>query len=94
MRIYLLDVSTLQDETTGAELSARARSLIDDYRGSKADQCKSISARGLALGVGMLLQLAARGYVEDVSRAAQRADIARIFSFGYKKADADDAYTI
>ena len=60
MRIYLLDVSTLQDETTGAELCERARSLIDDYRGSKADQCKSIPARGLALGVGMLLQLAAR----------------------------------
>ncbi len=70
MRIYLLDVSTLQDETAGAELCERARGLIDDYRGSKADQCKSIPARGLALGVGMLLQLAARGYVEDVSRAA------------------------
>ena len=66
MRIYLLDVSTLQDETAGADLRDTSRSLIDDYRRTKADQCKSIPARGLALGVGMLLQLAARGYVEDV----------------------------
>ena len=71
MRLYLLDVEQLQDEEAGADLRDRARNLIDDYRRSKADQCKSIPARGLALGVGMLLQLAARGYVEDVSRAAQ-----------------------
>ncbi|MCR4791370.1 MAG: 4'-phosphopantetheinyl transferase superfamily protein [Lachnospiraceae bacterium] len=71
MRIYLLDVEKLQDEKAGEELSLRARDLIDDYRRSKADRCKSFSSRGSALGVGLVLQLAARGYVEDVSRAAK-----------------------
>ncbi len=76
MRIYLLDVEQLQDERRGEELSVRALSLIDDYRRTKAEQCKNISARGSALGVGLALQLAARGYVEDVSRASKGIPIA------------------
>lgn len=76
MRIYLLDVEQLQDENAGEALSGRARLLIDDYRRSKAEQCKNSSSQGSALGVGLALQLAARGYVEDVSRAAKGIPIA------------------
>ena len=71
MRLYLIDVEQLQDEETGRNLCERARELIDVYRRDKADKCRSISARGLSLGVGLALQLAARGYVEDVARAAK-----------------------
>ena len=76
MRLYLIDVEQLQDEETGRNLCERARDLIDVYRRDKADKCRSISARGLSLGVGLALQLAARGYVEDVARAAKGIPIA------------------
>ncbi len=76
MRIYLIDVEQLQDEKAGEDLQQRAGLLIDDYRRSKADQCKNAASKGSALGVGLALQLAARGYVEDVSRAANGIPIA------------------
>ena len=76
MRLYLIDVEQLQDEESGRTLCERARDLIDSYRRDKADKCRSMSARGLSLGVGLALQLAARGYVEDVSRAAKGIPIA------------------
>ena len=71
MRLYLLDVEQLQDERLGQGLLDRAAVLIDDYRRERAFQCRHFSSKGTALGVGLILQLAARGYVEDVSRAAK-----------------------
>ncbi|MBP1585919.1 MAG: 4'-phosphopantetheinyl transferase superfamily protein [Lachnospiraceae bacterium] len=65
MKIYLVDVEQLQDKSTGEELSERASLLIDDYRRSKADRCKSPATRGSALGVGLALQLAARGVCSE-----------------------------
>ncbi|MBO7356512.1 MAG: 4'-phosphopantetheinyl transferase superfamily protein [Lachnospiraceae bacterium] len=74
MKIYLVDVEQLQDKSTGEELSERASLLIDDYRRSKADRCKSPATRGSALGVGLALQLAARGVCSD-DRAGSVPDI-------------------
>lgn len=74
MKIYLVDVEQLQDKITGEELSERASLLIDDYRRSKADRCKSPATRGSTLGVGLALQLAARGVCSD-DRAGSVPDI-------------------
>jgi len=71
MRLYLLDVEQLQDERSGGNLSERAIGLIDDYRKEKALLCRHFDSKGTAIGVGLVLQLAARGYVEDISRASK-----------------------
>ncbi len=71
MRLYLLDVEQLQDERSGRALCEKAIDLIDDYRKDKAMQCRHFASKGTAIGVGLVLQLAARGYVEDISRASK-----------------------
>ena len=71
MRLYLLDVEQLQDERSGRALCEKAIDLIDDYRKDKALQCRHFASKGTAIGVGLVLQLAARGYVEDISRASK-----------------------
>lgn len=76
MRLYLLDVEQLQDERSGRALCEKAIDLIDDYRKDKAMQCRHFASKGTAIGVGLVLQLAARGYVEDVSRAEKGIPIA------------------